>query len=224
MTSTPIVLVHGSYHQPAHYDELVRRLSDREVFVPDIGMLPLTESIALVQDIVDRAAEPPIVVGHSFGGAVAGALHGVRHIVFLSAWVLDTDETADALLAQSGDDDSAVSEFQRALNISADGSTAWITPEAATSLFYADCPLDAAERAVELLRPDTVLNFTLSPTAAQWKSIPTTYVATRQDRTWPPALAQRFADRCRNVVYLDTSHSPYLSAPESTAETILGCL
>jgi pimeloyl-ACP methyl ester carboxylesterase len=104
MSTTPVVLIHGSYHQPAHYDELVSRLADDAggVTVPDVGMLPLTQSIPLVQDIVDQVASPPVVVGHSFGGAVAGALHGVRHIVFLSAWVLDVDETAGALLAKVG--------------------------------------------------------------------------------------------------------------------------
>ena len=99
MSSTPIVLLHGSYHQPAHYDELAGRLADLgcSVTVPDIGMLPLPESTALVQDIVAEAASPPVIVGHSFGGAVAGALHGVRQIVFLSGWVLDVGETATLL-------------------------------------------------------------------------------------------------------------------------------
>jgi pimeloyl-ACP methyl ester carboxylesterase len=227
MSTTPVVLVHGSYHQPAHYDELVSRLADDTggVTVPDVGMLPLTQSIPLVQDIVDQVASPPVVVGHSFGGAVAGALHGVRHIVFLSAWVLDVDETAGALLAKVGADKSAAdSEFSQALRFSADGSTAWIDSESATRLFYADCPPDAAARAVELLRPDTALNFALSPTAAVWKSIPSLYVATRRDRTWPPSLAGKFAQRCTNVVSIDTGHSPYLSAPDLTASIIRDCL
>jgi len=227
MSSTPVVLVHGSYHQPAHYDELISRLvaDTGGVSVPDIGMLPLTQSIPLVQDIVNHAASPPVVVGHSFGGAVAGALHGVRHIVFLSAWVLDVDETAGALLAKVGADEPAAdSEFSQALRFSADRSTAWIAPESATSLFYADCPPDAAARAVELLRPDTALNFALSPTAAEWKCTPSLYIATRHDHTWLPSLADKFAQRCTNVVSIDTGHSPYLSAPDLTASIIRDCL
>ncbi|HEX3778374.1 MAG TPA: alpha/beta hydrolase [Pseudonocardiaceae bacterium] len=227
MSSSPIVLVHGSYHQPAHYDELAGRLADLtdSVTVPDIGMLPLTETIALVQDIVDNASSPPVVVGHSFGGAVAGALHGVRHLVFLSGWVLDVDETAGALLAKvSAEDPSAGSEFSRALRFSEDGSRAWIDPESATSLFYADCPPEVAARAVELLRPDTPLNFTLSPIAAEWRNTPSLYVATRRDRTWPPSLATEFAERCTNVVSIDTGHSPFLSAPDLVAGIIGDCL
>lgn len=103
-------------------------------------------------------------------------------------------------------------------------STAWIDPESATSLFYADCPPDAAARAVELVRPDTALNFALSPTAAEWKCTPSLYIATRRDRTWPPSLADKFAQRCTNVVSLDTGHSPYLSAPDLTASIIRDCL
>jgi pimeloyl-ACP methyl ester carboxylesterase len=223
MSSTPIVLVHGSYHQPAHYEGLVSRLTGvaSSVTVPDIGMLPLTESIKLVQDIVDQAASPPVVVGHSFGGAVAGALHGARHIVFLSGWVLDVGETAGGFLAQAGADDPAAgSEFSQALRLSADGSSAWIDPASATSLFYADCPPEVAARAVALLRPDTPLNFGLSPTAAEWKDTPSLYVGTRRDHTWPPSLAAEFAQRCAAVVTVDSGHSPYLSAPDRTASII----
>ncbi|WP_328610312.1 alpha/beta hydrolase [Amycolatopsis sp. NBC_00345] len=223
MPDTPVVLIHGSYHRPAHYEPLVSRLTQvaGRVSVPDIGMLPLPESIRLVQDIVDQAASPPVVVGHSFGGAVAGSLHGARRLVFLSGWVLDVDETAAGWLAE---DPSGDSEFARALRFSEDGSQAWIDPAAAASLFYADCAPDAAARAVELLRPDTPLNFQLSPTAAEWKHTPSLYVATRHDRTWPPALVTEFSSRCTETVTVDTGHSPYLSAPDRVAGIIGGCL
>lgn len=223
MTSTPIVLVHGSYHQPAHYQALVDRLSrftDR-VVVPDIGMLPLPESTALVQEVIDGLGAPPVVVGHSFGGAVAGALRGVRQVVFLSGWVLDMGETAQGRLAASAADDS---EFARALRFSEDGSRAWIDPALATSLFYADCPPHVAVRAVRLLRADTPLNFNLSPTVAHWRTTPTLYVTTSKDRTWPPDLAAEFAARCEKVVTIDTGHSPFLSAPDLCAAIIADCL
>jgi pimeloyl-ACP methyl ester carboxylesterase len=223
MTNTPIVLVHGSYHQPAHYQPLVDRLTrfTNLVIVPDIGMLPLPESTALVQDVVDALATPPVVVGHSFGGAVAGALRGVRQVVFLSGWVLDMGETAQGRLAASATEDS---EFVRALRFSEDGSRAWIDPARATSLFYADCLPEVAVRAVRLLRQDTPLNFNLSPVVAEWRTMPSLYVATSQDRTWPPELAAEFAARCDKVVTIDTGHSPFLSAPDLTAAIIADCL
>jgi pimeloyl-ACP methyl ester carboxylesterase len=225
--STQIILVHGSYHRPEHYDPLVRRLATLadDVLVPDVGMLPLPESTALVQDIVDRAPSPPVVVGHSFGGAVAGALRGVAHIVFLSAWVLDVDETAGGWLATAtAEDPEAGAEFAHALRFSGDGTTAWIAPEFATELFYADCPPEVAAHAVGLLRPDTAANFTLSPSAARWKTTPSLYVATARDHTWPSSLVTEFAGRCEDVVTIDTSHSPYLSAPDRLADIIARCL
>ena len=61
MSSTPVVLVHGSYHQPAQYGELISRLAADTggVSVPETGMLPLTQSIPLVQDIVDQGRLAP---------------------------------------------------------------------------------------------------------------------------------------------------------------------
>ncbi|HEY3686805.1 MAG TPA: alpha/beta hydrolase [Streptosporangiaceae bacterium] len=229
MPRTPVILVHGSYHRPAHYEPLVNRLADvaASITVPDIGMLPLSESTPLVQDIVDRAPSPPVVIGHSFGGAVTGALHGVRHMIFLSAWVLDTTETAADLLAKSATGApserataDASSEFTAALRISDDGKTAWINPDSAATLFYADCPPETAAKAVALLRPDTAANFTHPPTSAAWKNTPTLYIKTTQDHTWPPPLATEFATRCATLETLTTSHSPYLSAPDRTAAII----
>jgi pimeloyl-ACP methyl ester carboxylesterase len=149
----------------------------------------------------------------------------VRQVVFLSGWVLDTNETAAGWLARAeADDPGAGAEFTRALRFSPDGSRAWIDPPAAASFFYADCPPAVAARAAGLLRTDTVPNFGLSPGAAEWKTTPSLYVATRRDRTWPPSLVTEFARRCRDSVTIDTGHSPYLSAPDLTASIIRGCL
>jgi pimeloyl-ACP methyl ester carboxylesterase len=56
------------------------------------------------------------------------------------------------------------------------------------------------------------------------KCTPSLYIATRHDHTWPPSLADKFAQRCANVVSIDTGHSPYLSAPDLTASIIRDCL
>ncbi|WP_328462359.1 hypothetical protein [Streptomyces sp. NBC_00448] len=50
--------------------------------VPGVGTLPLPDSTAVVQDFANRAEVPPVVVGHSFGDAVADITFRVhRHLM-----------------------------------------------------------------------------------------------------------------------------------------------
>ncbi len=218
----PIVIVHGASHRPAHYDALADRLRARgaHVVVPDVGGLPLPESTRRLQAVVDDLVHPPIVVGHSFGGAAAGALVGAAHMVFLTAWVLDVAETCALLLHGAGGRGGGEA-FMTALRPSADGSLFTIDPAQAIDLFYADCSPCDAERAVGLLRADIAANFDLAPTAAYWHDTPSTYVIATQDRTWPAALPPIFAARCTRTVRMPTSHSPFLSRPDEITDLIL---
>ncbi len=91
----PLIILHGAWHQPAHFDDLARRLRRKgaDVTVPDIGNRPIVETTALVQDLVDLAAEPPVVLAHSYGGFTAGGLRGLSQLIFLAALVFEPGET-----------------------------------------------------------------------------------------------------------------------------------
>ena len=216
-----VVIVHGAWHQPAHYQLLAERLRQcgAEVVVPEIGLHSLVDRTAIVQGAVDAADEPPVVVAHSYGGASGGAVRGAAHIMFLSAWVLDIGETGGGWLERfAGAQPSG--DAEAAMRISADGLTSSIDPDHAAELFYADCPPSVANQAIELLRPDLLANFAASPEHAAWHDTPTSYLVATQDRTWPAGLDRLFAARCSRQTSLPTSHSPFLSRPEEIAAHI----
>jgi pimeloyl-ACP methyl ester carboxylesterase len=223
----PVIIIHGSYHQPEHYEPLTRllRQATDTVVVPDIGQLPLAESTAMVQEIVAALAEPPVVVAHSFGGAVGGALHGVAQLVFLSAFVLDEDETAVSVLQPAAaEDPGGAAAFMAALRPSADGRLLSIDPERAGDLFFNGCQPEAVRRGVELLRPDIAANFDAAPTAAEWRHVPSLYVRTSRDHTWPAPLPPMLASRCTRSTTIAAGHSPYISHPGAVAELVRACL
>lgn len=221
-----VVIVHGAWHQPAHYELLAEHLREcgAEVTVPDVGMRPLKDRTAIVQAVVDDQAEPPIVVAHSYGGASGGSVRGAAHIVFLTAWVLDVGETGGGWLEHMASQNPGPQNVEAAMRLSADGLASSIDPDQAVDLFYADCSPSVAAWAVNLLRPDLLANFAASPEHAAWHSTPTSYILATEDRTWPAGLDDLFATRCSQRTSLPTSHSPFLSRPGEITTHIRGLL
>ncbi len=70
----PLIILHGAWHQPAHFEGLVERLRSQgvEVAVPDLAGHSLAQSTQLVQDLVDQSTQEPVVLAHSFGGVTSG--------------------------------------------------------------------------------------------------------------------------------------------------------
>jgi pimeloyl-ACP methyl ester carboxylesterase len=217
----PVVILHGAYLGPAHYAALAEELRQHTdvVLRPDVGQTPLAQATGTVQRLVDELPEPPVVLAHSFGGAVGGALRGVAQLVFLSAFVLAEQETATTLLALA-DDQGAAADFLAALRPSADGTTLRFDPAAARTVLFNGCAADTARDAAELLRPDLAANFTAAPVAARWRDTPSLYVRPREDRTWPAVLPPRLAARCGESVEIAGGHCPFLSRPAEIAELV----
>ncbi|MFI6218838.1 hypothetical protein ACIBCD_43095 [Nocardia brasiliensis] len=66
----PLIIRHGAWLRPAHHDEVTQRLrrDGVDVTAPDLAGRSLADSTRLVQDLIDRAAEAPVLPAHSFGG------------------------------------------------------------------------------------------------------------------------------------------------------------
>ncbi len=221
---TDILLLHGAWHQPAHFDDLAARLRDAgsTVHVPDLGGLDLASGTQLTQKIVDGSTDATVVVAHSFGGVTAGGLTGVATVVFLAGWVLDVGETPEQLLGEA----ALVSESPTpalAMRVEDDGRLSLDGEDARVGLF-ADCAEDVKARAVRLLRPEPPAIFSARPQFAAWRNTPTVYVDGSEDRAIPAPLRALFAGRCSRAESWPTSHSPHLSRPDDVAELVLGTL
>lgn len=214
-----VVIVHGAWHQPAHYEDVTARLraGGAEVHVPDLAGLALVESTRHVQDLVDAAGQAPVVLAHSAGGIVAGGVTGAASTVYLAAWVLDVGEDPQQLIEQAASQGGADGGI--AVVPQADGRLAVDAADARTSLF-ADCDEERAARAIALLRPEPASIFAHAPVRATWRDSDCTYVTAQDDRALPPALVPRFAARCTRSTTLATSHSPQVSRPDLVAELV----
>ena len=152
------------------------------------------------------------MLGHSYGGSVITGLTGVRHLVYVAAFVPDEGENTANLGGMSEVLQSAIVRLP-------DGSTR-LDRSTATAALYQDCPSDVAAWATQLLRVQLPGCGRGVPKQQAWRLIPSTYVICADDRVIAPELQQRLAARCRSTRILSCGHSPFISQPQLIADLV----
>jgi pimeloyl-ACP methyl ester carboxylesterase len=223
----PVVLVHGAWHGAWCWAPLQAEL-DRmgipsyAIDLPGHGASPepfadLHGGAARVSEFVERLGRDVVLVGHSYGGAVIteAALHTahVRHLVYLTAFVLDEGESmiSVGILPESPPPklDAARSRAGK--------DFLQLDPELAIPALYAHCTPEVQRAAVARLSLHPISSLVQPVTGAAWRTIPSTYVRCTDDQAIPLPHQDAMATRCTNVVSLDTDHSPFASMPSDTA-------
>lgn len=209
-----VVLVHGLYHRPEHFAVLADRLraDGTEVAVPELHRGSLAADTAAVQGVIDALPEPPVVLGHSYGGSVITGVRGAAHLVYLAAFVLDAGESAASL-------GGASQQLKDAIVAAPDGSTT-LQPGRAVDTLYGDCPEPLAAQAVGLLRAQAPGCGRGVPQHHSWKETPSTYVVCAQDRAIDPGLQRTMAARCTDVREWQTGHSPFVGQSDLVVELL----
>ncbi|MFI9171759.1 alpha/beta fold hydrolase [Streptomyces lincolnensis] len=209
-----VVLVHGLYHRPEHFDAVADRLrtAGTHVVVPELHRGSLPDDTAAVQAAVDSLHEPPLVLGHSYGGSVITGVRGAGHLVYLAAFIPDAGESAASL-------GGASPQLQDAITPEPDGSTS-LHPDRALDTLYGDCPEPLAAWAVGLLRAQAPGCGRGAPEYHSWKHTPSTYVVCAQDRAIDPGLQRRMASRCTDVREWQTGHSPFVGQPDLVVDLL----
>lgn len=227
MTAT-VVLVHGSWHGAWCWGPVVERLERLGIPVDAIDLPghgddpgPLTDLHGhgdAVRAALDAIDGPVVLVGHSYGGAAitdAGTHPAVRHLVYISAFCLDANESVIGNDVPGGHG----LDLEGAIRPAADG-TLTIDPDVATAVFFADCDATTASAAVARLAPERADGFAQQPRSVAWRSRPSTYAVCTLDRALTPELQRHLAARCGATVEWPTSHSPFLSRPDLVADLL----
>jgi pimeloyl-ACP methyl ester carboxylesterase len=224
------VLIHGASHGGWCWHKVVPLLEGRghTVMAPDLpghgadatppGELSLDAYADHVAAIVEAAGEPVKLVGHSLGGLTISAVaertpERIDCLVYLAA-LLPTDGVAGGALLQA-DKESIVGDLRVP---SEDGVTVFYRPEGLVELFYADCS-DADvvfARARLVPEPAVIARTPARLSAERFGRVRRAYIVCLRDRAISAAQQRAMieASPCDPVMTLDTSHSPFLSAPE----------
>lgn len=225
-----VVLVHGAWHGAWCWASLQAELDRRGIAslaidLPGHGAstLPLGDLHGDAQHVVDvlgRIDRPVVLVGHSYGGAViteaAGRASGIAHLVYVAAFALGPGESIMGLLGQLPPVEVALA----AAIVQGEAGISTIDASKASAAFYGSCAPEVAEAAISRLTPQPMATFVQPVSGDPRASIPSTYVCCTLDQSVAIAHQRVMAERCTNVVVLDTDHSPFASTPDAVADTI----
>ncbi len=231
------VLIHGAWHGGWCWDKVVSFLEKKghTVVAPDLpghgnDKTPIPEVTLQAYadrtcEVVNAQSEPVILVGHSMGGvaitqAAENCPGNIAKLVYLTAFVLQNGE----FLLQHAQEDTEALVLSNLVMVEEEGY-ATVKDEAIKPAFYADCSDEDVARAKSLLVPQAGAPFAtpVSTTEENFGRIPRFFIECLQDRAISPAIQKKLYTNlpCEKVISMDTSHSPFFSAPEELANHLM---
>ncbi len=234
------VLIHGAWHGAWCWDKVVPFLENAghtaiAIDLPGHGLdktsladVSLEAYVSKVYDVIDALDEPAVLAGHSMGGLIITQTaerspEKVHALVYLAAIL---PQSGVSLMSRmENETDSLLPE-----NIvpSEDGLSVGMNDEILREAFYADCSEEDVARARELLVPQAMapLVTPAQTTDERFGSVRRIYIECLNDQAIPVSEQRAMVAElpCERVISMETSHSPFFSAPEALAGHILSVL
>ena len=215
-----VVLVHGGFVDGSGWEGVYHLLKHEgfNVSVVQNPTLSLEGDVAATRRVLDKQDGPTILVGHSYGGVVvteAGRHSNVAGLVYIAAFAPDEGESVATLIANPPPDAPAPPILPPQ-----DGYL-FLDRAKFPASFAADVEPDLAAFMADSQVPWGVkaLNGTISEPA--WKTKPSWYLVTTEDKMIPPDAQRAMSKRAGStVVEVKASHAVYVSHPQDVAALI----
>jgi pimeloyl-ACP methyl ester carboxylesterase len=219
-----VVIVHGAWVDGTSWREVIALLHVKglRVIAVQNPLSALGDDVDAVARVIKRQPGPVVLVGHGYGGTVitqAGDHPTVAALVYIAACAPDIGESTTDV-EKSGPMSPVVSRFE------VDAGGFLYLPLAVVQEFLAQ-DLSAAEaRVLAAAQPPIRASALLDRvTKAAWRTKPSWYAVTDEDRMISPALQREIAARIEaRVLSLRAGHVPFLSKPKDTADVILAAV
>ncbi|MFE9534626.1 alpha/beta fold hydrolase [Streptomyces sp. NPDC006691] len=215
-----VVLVHGGFVDGSGWKGVYDRLREDgyRVTVVQNPTVSLEGDAAATKRILDAQDGPTVLVGHSYGGAViseAGNHEKVSALVYIAAFAPDKGESVSTLIA-----DPPPGAPVPPILPPVDGYLLLDREKFADS-FAGDLPRDEARFLADSQVPWGLEALGGAVSHPAWRSKPSSYLVTTEDRMIPPPAQRTMAERAgATVAETSGSHAVYVSKPDVVAEFI----
>lgn len=216
-----VVLVHGFWGGATHWGKVIVELRKRgydKLNAVEVPLTSLADDAGRTREMLDSVEGPIVLVGHSYGGAViteAGGHDKVQALVYVAAFAPDAGESPGGLSqARPPAAFSTIAED--------DNGYLWVKQEDFRESFCQDLPEDEALVMAVTQKAPKASTFGDEITDPAWKSKPSWYQVSTQDRMIDPDNERQMAQRMqpREIVELDASHASLASQPAAICDLI----
>jgi pimeloyl-ACP methyl ester carboxylesterase len=215
-----IVLVHGAWADGSSWNKVIPLLQAKgyTVLAVQNPLTSLAADVAAVQQTLQSATAPVVLVGHSWAGTViteAGNDPKVAALVYVAAFANNDGQSAGELV-------NAYAKTPALGTVRDDGhGFLYQTEQGVLENFAPDLPRAEAKTMAVTQGALAASTFGDKVTKAAWKTHPTWYIVSANDRVINPQL-ERDAARQMNAktTVLQSSHVSLLSHPKEVAAVI----
>jgi pimeloyl-ACP methyl ester carboxylesterase len=215
-----VVFVHGLFADGSSWSEVIARLQAAGLNATSVQnpLTTLPEAVAAAQRVLARQDGPTVLVGHSFSGMIvteAGMHPNVSALVYVAARAPDADEDYTALAKKFPTPPASA-------GIIFDGDEGRLSEEAFLRDFAGDLPEAKAKVLYAVQEPFNKALLAGRTTHAAWRSKPSFYAVSSEDRTINPDLERFMAKRMgAKTIEVKASHLSLISHPDVITDLIL---
>jgi pimeloyl-ACP methyl ester carboxylesterase len=215
-----VVLVHGLFADGSSWSEVIPRLQAAGLNVTSVQnpLTTLAEAVDSALRVLARQDGPTVLVGHSFSGMIvtdAGVHPNVSAVVYVAARAPDAGEDYAALARNFPTPPASA-------GVAFDGDEGRLSKEAFLRDFAGDLPEAKAKVLYAVQWPFHKALLTSKTTHAAWRSKPSYYAVSTDDRTINPDLERFMAKRMgAKTIELKSSHLSLISHPDEITRLIL---
>jgi pimeloyl-ACP methyl ester carboxylesterase len=215
-----VVLVHGLFADGSCWSEVIARLQAAGINATAVQnpLTTLQESVAATQRVLAQQDGPTVLAGHSFAGMIvteAGIDPKVTSLVYVAARAPDAGEDYTALAKQYPAPPAST-------GIVWSGDYGQLSEAAFLRDFAGDLPEARARVLYAVQAPFERRLLAGKTTHAAWRSKPSWYAVSTEDRTINPDLERFMAKRMgAKTVEVKASHLSLISQPDTIATLIM---
>lgn len=214
-----VVLAHGAWADGSSWTKIIGPLqaAGHTVLAAPLPLSSFDADVASVEQTVERARGPVVLVAHAYAGAVIAATSGdqVKALVYISALAPDQGETVANVFYRAA-------PHPRAPKLAPDSHGLIYLPESAFAQAFApNATREEQGQLAAVQRPISPACISVPVPRPRWHDLPSSFLLAEQDYMILPETQQFMALRMgAQLRRHPVDHTPLVTAPKAVVDII----